>query len=81
MLEIDDAKLLIDGYFDLQITSRLSGCTDIIRIKPEWTCRNLKMSSCNYLECSLCGETSYQGDVQFNYCPSCGAKVVRDEAI
>ena len=44
---------------------------------PERTCHNLKQDGYNYLECSECGEKSYQGDKVFNYCPICGA-VVRE---
>ena len=39
------------------------------------TCENLKQHGYNYMECSACGETSYQGDKPFNYCPNCGRKV------
>lgn len=44
--------------------------------RAERTCHNLRQHGYNYLECSLCGEKSYQGDKVFDYCPNCGAKVV-----
>lgn len=44
--------------------------------RAERTCHNLRQHGYNYLECSSCGEKSYQGDKAFDYCPNCGAKVV-----
>lgn len=44
--------------------------------RAERTCENLRQHGYNYLECSLCGEKSYQGDKVFDYCPNCGARVV-----
>lgn len=43
--------------------------------RAERTCHNLRQHGYNYLECSSCGEKSYQGDKAFDYCPNCGARV------
>lgn len=44
--------------------------------RAERTCHNKTYG--NYLHCSSCDELIYQGDRQFDYCPNCGAKVMKE---
>ena len=84
-----EAEHYEDGYMQHYVVCTRRGCyarsfgfeseseaAEAWNTRAERTCKNLKQRGYNYMECSACGETSYQGDRQFNYCPNCGAKVV-----
>lgn len=78
---IDDEK---DRDGDRSVFDADSWCAGFVRgwnaqaeIK-ERTCRDLNQEGYNHLHCSVCDMKIYRADQQFNYCPSCGAKVVTE---
>lgn len=51
-------------------------CEEIM--EPECTCRNLRECGDDFT-CSECGYRLGYTNIEFAYCPNCGAKVVEDE--
>lgn len=74
-----ESALCIDmssGRVDIARDSEsISGLADLIEPEPERTCKivNSENKFANW-ECSACGEEIKYSD---NYCPNCGAKVVK----
>lgn len=84
--DLFDCKVLerapyYDGYSANESVARIAMMSELARPTPE-TCNNNEADTPSFFLCSECGYKNwdtYEGSDSFNFCPSCGRKVVSKE--
>ena len=84
--DLFDCKVLerapyYDGYSANESVARIAMMSELARPTPE-TCNNNEADIPSFFLCSECGYKNwdtYEGSDSFNFCPSCGRKVVSKE--